>query len=779
MIGRTLAHYEIVDLLGKGGMGEIYRAHDTHLDRDVALKVLPARHLSDPTSRRLFRKEALTLAKLGHPHIGAVFDFGSEGDTEFLVMELIPGTDLAACVKDGPLDEADVVRIGIQVADALEEAHEQRIVHLDLKPQNVMMTPKGQVKVLDFGLSKLLRSDEGATATMTEIRGVAGTLPYMAPEQFQDSVEVDARTDIYALGVTLYELASGQRPFLQPDATKLITAILQTEPRSLSEIQPDASTEFANVLRKCLAKNPRDRYQTAKELRDDLERCQAGATVLAPRTPARRRNRWAMAGAALLVLASLGLGIRNWWARGPQPSLTTALAVLPFTNLTGDPGQEYFVDGMTDALIGKLAGLGGLSVIGRESAMRFKDSDLALPEIAATLGVSTLVQASVMRDHDMVQVTAQVTEASTDRVLWANTFHQPVEDVFRLLNDVTTAIAAGVEVALSPDEASKLAESRSVDPRAYDAYLKGEHHRFKWTEADIRLAMEYYEAALEHDPEFAEAHVGMAECWKMLGDAGLEVMSRSEVIPNVKNHLLKALQFDPLLPEAHSAMGITAWSFDWDAVAAEKELVRAIELKPGLVWAHAWYSYLLRCQGRHDESLDQILIAKRLDPLHPFIDVYIAACHLAEDNLDESLAAIRDALERHPDYWVLHWFLGRNHHLRGEYEEAIVALEKARLLSQENRYVLGSIARTYSKAGRLDDAQQILDQLLALDPVPAGVVATVYAEMEDLEATFEWLERAYEQRNGMLLELNSSFFPTNVKSDPRHADLVRRVANAG
>ena len=482
MIGQTLSHYRVVEKIGAGGMGEVYRATDTRLEREVALKVLPSGTLADEAARKRFRKEALTLSKLNHPHIATVHDFDTQHGIDFLVMEYVAGGTLAAKLKSGPLPEKKVARLSLQIVEALEEAHEQGIVHRDIKPGNVMVTPKGQVKVLDFGLAKLLRpvSATATTESLTETQGAAGTLPYMAPEQLRGE-QVDARTDIHALGAVLYEMATGQRAFPDRQPAQLTAAILQLPPSSPRALNRRVSGELERVVLKCLEKEPERRYQSAKELRVDLRRMSSptvAAFTPSPQAPAWGKPVWRLAAAGFAVVALLAVlvglnvgGLRQRLLGGAAPGQIQSIAVLPLDNMMGDAEQDYFVEGMHEALITELSKIGALKVISRTSAMRYKDTDKSVPEIARELGVDAVIEGSVLRAGSTVRITAQLIEAATDRNLWADNFDRELRNILALHSEVARAIAKEIKITLTPGEEARLASARPVDPEAYEAYL--------------------------------------------------------------------------------------------------------------------------------------------------------------------------------------------------------------------------------------------------------------------------------------------------------------------
>src|SRR5882724_3047233 len=456
MIGQTLGHYRILEKVGAGGMGVVYRARDEQLDRDVAVKVLPSGTLSDDTARRHFRKEAMALARLNHPNIETVYEFGTQDGIDFLVMEYVPGKTLAERLTGGALPEKEVVALGIQIAAALEEAHERGIVHRDLKPANIAITSKGRAKILDFGLAKLLRPvSEGTTEFFTDSQAAAGTLPYMPPEQLMGDL-VDARADIYTIGAVLYEMATDRRAFPEELTSRLMDAILHQPPVAPRAINPRISTQLETIILKCLDKDPDRRYQSAKELLVDLQRLASPSSSYPPPPPSVRGRvaRMIGYGAAGLLTLAVGLiamnvgGLRDRLMGRTRPAQIRSIAVLPLGNLSGDPREDYFADGMTEALITELAQIGGLRVISRTSVMVYKGAKKSLPQIARELQVDAVVDGSVQRSGDKVRINAELIEASTDRHLWAKSYERDLRDILTLQSAVARAITDEVQIKL-------------------------------------------------------------------------------------------------------------------------------------------------------------------------------------------------------------------------------------------------------------------------------------------------------------------------------------------
>ncbi len=484
MIDQILGHYRVLEKIGAGGMGVVYRARDERLDRDVALKVLPAGALADDAARRRFRKEALTLAKLAHPHIAMIFDFDTQDGVDFLVMEYVAGQTLALKLNEGVMSEKETLALGAQIAAALEAAHQEGVVHRDLNPRNILVTPRGQTKVLDFGLAKLLRprGDVEATQSFAETEGVAGTLPYMAPEQLRAEA-LDGRTDIYALGCVFYEMAAGRRPFTEDSAPRLTDDILHQTAVSPRALNARLSPQFETIILKCMAKDPEDRYQSAKEVSVDLRRLATSSAVAVAETkPRRMQARWlriaigggagAISIAALLIVLNAG-GARDRLLGKTGTEHIRSLAVLPLENLSRDPEQEYFADGMTEQLITDLAKISELKVISRTSVMQYKGARKPLPQIAQELGVDAVVEGSVQRSGDRVRISAQLIDARADQHLWARSYERDLRNVLALQDDVAQAIANELKIKLASQGQPRLTGSRPVDPEGLRGVSQG------------------------------------------------------------------------------------------------------------------------------------------------------------------------------------------------------------------------------------------------------------------------------------------------------------------
>lgn len=784
MLGETLGHYRILEKVGAGGMGVVYRAHDERLDRDVALKVLPEERLADEDAMKRIRKEALSLSKLNHPNIAAIYDFDAQDGVDFLVMEFIPGETLAQRLANGSLAEKEVVAQGVQIAAALEEAHEKRVVHRDLKPGNIMVTSGGQAKVLDFGLARLLQAggDASATETLTDTAGVAGTLPYMAPEQLRGG-QTDRRADLYALGAVLYEMATGRKAFHEESAPRLIDAILHEPPVPPRYVNPRISAELERIILKCLDKEPENRYQSARELGIDLRRVR---TSPGPPAPLRRpsRIRWqaiaTLTLAFLLFLATLiALNVGGWRDRlrgaGTVPRIKS-LAVLPLANLSGDPAQEYFADGMTDALITDLGKISALRVISRTSVMQYKRGWKPVREIAKDLSLDAVVEGSLLRSEGRVQITARLIQAKTDTQIWSQSYERDIQDILTLQSEVAQAIADEIRVKLTPEEQVRISTTHAVSPEAFDAYLKGRHYWEERSEEGLKKSLEYFRQAIERDPTYARAYAGLADSYATLGNN--RFLRPNESFPKAKAAALKSLEIDEGLAESHASLAFALWNYDLDWNAVEKEYKRAIQLNPGYPTAYHWYAAYLSGMGRHAEAIAAIKKARELDPLSPRINANVGLVLYFAREYDHAIEELQKALEMDPTSGAAYFYLGMARLQKGEHQQAIAALERSRQFFDGLPELVLELAYTNAVAGKRNEARGMLSRLMReQNPgyIPALWVARLYAALGEKGEAFQWLQRAYEERSPQLPFLKVDPRLDTLRSDPRFQDLLRRI----
>lgn len=793
MIGRSISHYSITEKLGEGGMGVVYRARDLTLHRDVALKFLSLQALEDdPSVRERVLREARTISALNHPNICTIYEVGEDEGRPYLAMEFVEGHSLTQEILAGGMATEVVVRNGIQLADALAHAHERGIVHRDLKSGNVWVTPSGRLKVLDFGLSRRVEQKISEETTKfdrgwDEQHSITGTLPYMAPELLRGQ-EADVRSDVWALGVVLYEMAAGRRPFRGGTAYELSASILRESPPAIS---PPLPPVLQSVIDKCLDKDPTQRYRSGGEVRAALEA--AGTASRSQRIPVAalavheeeqrsrraRRRLWYGAGVfAVVVLVIAGL---LWKASKPgagaaaMPGAIQSLAVLPLANLSGDPSQDYFSDGMTDALITELSHIRKLRVISRTSVMQYKRTQKPLEDIARDLNVDAVVEGSVVRANGRVRISAKLIQTSIERTLWGDSYERDFTDVLALQSDVATAIARGIRVELSEPEASQLANRRTVVPQAYEAYLKGRFEVEKRTPEGITEGVRHYREAISLDPTYAAAYAGLAD--GLLNTSTYQLRPPAEVIPEAKQAAQKALQLDDRLAEAHASLAaIRFYHLEWEGV--ESEFQRAIALNPGYATAMHWYALSLAAQGRMEESITEIKLAREIDPRSLIINANVGWCYYLAGDADRAIEEEKNTLQIDPGFVVAHGYLGQAYLEKKLYAQAIEEFRNTVSLSPGELSRKADLGAAYAQAGKDEQAQEILQEFLR---TPKGKYispyawAMLYAGMERKAETLGWLEKAFVEQNARMVNLAVHPQFAFLRGDAGFEDLLARM----
>jgi eukaryotic-like serine/threonine-protein kinase len=786
LVGRILGHYRVLEQIGAGGMGVVYRARDERLDRDVALKVLPPRVLADEAARKRFRKEARALSRLNHPNIETVYDFDSDGQVDFLVIEYLPGVSLDEKLAAGSLPEKETVRLGSQLAEGLAAAHEQGVVHRDLKPGNLRLTAEGRLKILDFGLAKLLHPVSGTapTESLSETQAGAGTPPYMAPEQLLGE-RVDSRADIYALGAVLYEMAAGGRPFPETQRSRLTDAILHEPPVAPRAMNPRISPALENIILKCLEKEPENRYQSVNELTVDLRRLTSTASSAAAAAPIRRgRRRRAVSALAIVLLAGTVAGL--WALRGWQTKRTakvhiSSLAVLPLENLSGDPSQDYFADGMTEELINRLARMVETRVISRTSIMQYKGVHKPLREIARDLGVDAVVEGSVARADDRVRISADLVVAATEQHLWGDSYTRELHEVLEMQDEVAEAIARQIRGTLLMRRATPAAGSREIGPTVYEEYLWGRYEWNQRTTEGTNAALEHFRRVIAQDASYAPAYSGMADCYVTLW-LSLGALSREQALPQAREALRRALLLDPDLADAHSTLGTVRMYADWDWPGSEAEFKRAIALNPSYATARHWYGLHLAFRGQTPEARQELERARELDPLSPIIRLNLAWVQFVAGHSDALIAASQKELARDSSFWDAHWDLGTAYVQQGELEKGIAELEKAVELSHNSAATLSSLGYALGRASKRPEAEQVLRKLhqrALREPVAAEEIAMVYIGLGDSNDGLLWLEQAYRAHSKGLVLLKADPWYRSLAAEPRYQALLRKVGLSG
>ena len=799
-------------------MGEVYQARDTRLDRTVALKILPGAVAANKERMQRFVREAKAASALNHPHVATIYEIGTAEGVSFIAMEYVEGQSLAAKINKQPLTVKEIVEFGSQIADALDEAHNKGITHRDIKPANVMLNEREQVKVLDFGLAKitpLQNADFGFRnkkadntkpeihiSQLSELGVVMGTVPYMSPEQALGR-DVDHRSDIFSLGVVLYEMATGRLPFAGASSSETLDLILHAQPEAIARYNYHVPAELERIVRKCLEKERERRYQAARELLVDLKNLQrdsdakvvltvpvanldTAAVRQAEEATSRRIEtarfalwRWPVV-AALATVLMIGLVWFLVWRRAPAVQLgqIKSLAVLPLENLSGDTAQEYFADGMTDALIGGLAKIGALRVISRTSAMHYKGTKKSLPEIARELGVDAVIEGTVQRSGDRVFIRAQLIHAATDRLLWTETYERDLRDVLKLQSEVAQTIAHQIQTKVTPAEQSLLARHRSVNRKALDYYLQGRYlYLNKRTKENLEKANEFFQSAIKEDPACAQAYVGLADCYNQLGSVRFSALQPREARRRAEESAWKALELDSELAEAHVALGF-AKHYNWDWAAAEEEFKRAVELNPNYTDAHIRHAQYLMSRGRAEEAIAAANRARELDPFSLEISAQRGFVLENARRYPEAIEQLQSIIVMDPNNYSAHWYLGNIYAVNSQFEEAIAAAEKAAALSDRAPGSLGVLGMAYGLAGRKDEANKVLNELLELNRrryVTPAAVTNVYIGLGNKDQAFAWLEKAFQERSYYLAHLKVSPTLDPLRSDPRFDDLLRRI----
>jgi serine/threonine protein kinase/Tfp pilus assembly protein PilF len=751
VIGEVISRYRIVEQLGEGGMGVVYRAHDEHLGRDVAIKVLRPGSLNNEEARRRFHDEARALSRLSHPSISTIYDFDTREGLDYLVMELAEGTTLERILQAGPLPEARATAIGAKIVEALAAAHDQGVIHSDLKAGNVMVSPKDKVKLLDFGLARLccVAAASGDTVSEVAVGPVAGTVAYMAPEQLLGR-ELDERADLFSLGVLLFEMTTGRRPFTASPSTALINEILHRPAPTPSSAGARVSGWLERLIGQLLEKDPRRRPESAAAVERVL-REGAGAAAPPPAAPSPA-------------------------FQGAPSGRIGSIAVLPLENLSRHPDQEYFADGMTEALITNLAQIRALRVVSRTSVMQYKGARKPLPEIARALQADAVVEGAVARFGDRVRVTAQLIESATDRHLWARSYERNVRDVLALQAEVAQAIAEEIRVELSREERERLGEHRRVDPEAYEAYLRGRHHWNRRTENETRKAIEYFHAAIAKDPRYAQAYSGLALAYDTMGTYAF--LPPAVAFAEASAAASRALEIDPTLAEAHTAIGGVLFAYRWEWEAAERELRQAITLDPNLSSAYHWYSDFLTSMGRTDESLTMILKAQALDPLSLTISMTVGTRHFYARDYDAAIRQQQKTLELDPTFVPGLRNLGGAYEQKGMYAEAIETYQRAIALSRDDLSASAQLAHALAISGRTEEARKALADLAEQSKtryVSPFSVGAVHVGLGETDRAFEYLDQAYRTRDRGMISLRVSPRLDPIRPDPRFSDLLRRM----
>ncbi len=767
-MAEMISHYRIEKKLGAGGMGEVYLAEDLRLGRRVALKFLPASYQYDADRRARFLKEARAASALRSPYIAAIYDIGEQDGTMFLVMEYVEGELLSARVEGGPIAPREAVEIGEQVADALDEAHNLGIIHRDVKSANLIWTPRGLVKMLDFGLAKLNQAptrhaDSSDYTTplgqQTAAGIVLGTVTYMSPEQALGR-PLDGRTDLFSLGVVLYEVLAARLPFTGTSATEVIDHILHSEPAAVSRLNPNAPAELERIVRKCMEKDRDRRYQSARELAIDL------------RNLKRDLDSGALSTSGLMTQGFTHTAARRTRTRRAIDSL----AILPLANQSLDAETDYLADGITESIINNLSQLPRLRVMARSTVFRFKGRAVDPIHTGIELGVRAVMVGRMLHRGDQLIIKVELVDTSDGSHVWGETYNRPMADVFAIESDISSVISEKLRLKLNTAQKQKLAKRHTGNTEAYQLYLKGRFYWNKRTPDSLRRGIDYFTQAIAADPGYALAYAGLADSYNIL--ASYSASAPDEAFPKAQAAAARALQLDERLPEAHASMAFVTFGYEWDFAKADREFKRALDLCPGYAVAHQWYAVFLAAMRRMDEAVAEIRRAEQLDPLSlPILATRGWILYLAR-RYDEARETLRKALELDRDFVLAHRRLGQVYEAGEMFAEARREYERCLELAPGDLETLSALGHAYAAGGEPDRAREIIARLVDSAKsryVPSYLIAVIQIGLNDADAAFMWLERAFAERYGFLAYLNVSPVFDPLRQDERLRDLAARV----